>query len=71
MKNGTCPKCGCACVYHVEKRYPEPRGVIGVTLWSRVPVDDYVCGSCGFVESYLNDLGDLEQVKKRATVPQP
>lgn len=70
MKNGKCPNCGSVSVHHVEKRYPEPRGIVGVTLWSRVSVDDYVCGSCGFVETYLSDMGDLERIKKKASTRQ-
>ena len=67
MKNGKCPKCESTDVLHVEKRYPEPRGVVGVTLWSRVPVDDYVCGACGLRETYLSDLADLDKIRKNAT----
>ena len=54
-------------MHRVEKRYPEPRGIVGVTLWSSVPVDDYVCGACGFVESYVTDLKDLDRIKKKAS----
>ena len=70
MKNGKCPKCGSAKILQIAKRYPEPRGVIGVTLWSRVPVDDFICGACGFVETYLHDLEDLSKIKKKASATQ-
>ncbi len=66
MKSGKCPKCGSADVLQVPKRYPEPRGVVAVTLWSSVPVDDFICGACGFVETYLHNMKDLDQIKKRA-----
>jgi len=68
MKNGKCMKCGATDVHHVEKRYPEPRGIIGITLWSSVPVDDYICGACGFRETYLSDLADMDKIKKKASV---
>ncbi len=67
MKNGKCPKCECNDILHVSKRYPEPRGIAGVTLWSRVPVDDYVCRSCGLVETYLHDMEDLRRIREKAT----
>ena len=67
MKNGKCPKCGASSVHRVNKRYPEPRGIVGVTLWSSVSVDDYVCGACGFVESYLSDLKDMDRINKKAS----
>ena len=67
MKNGKCPKCESTDVLRVAKRYPEPRGVVGVTLWSKVPVDDYICGACGFRETYISDLADLDKIKKKAT----
>ena len=70
MKNGKCPKCGSTDVLHVEKRYPEPRGVVGVTLWSRVPVDDYVCGACGFRETYVSNLAELDKIRKKAATSQ-
>lgn len=66
MKDGKCPKCGSSDVLHVEKRYPEVRGIVGVSLWSRVTVDDFVCGNCGFVEKYLSDLADVEKIRKKA-----
>lgn len=70
MKTGKCPKCGSHDVLHVEKRYPEPRGVVGVTLWSRVPVDDYICGACGFAETYVSDLADMDKIRQKATLTQ-
>ncbi len=70
MKNRKCPKCGSADVLQVGKRYPEPRGVMGVTLWSSVAVDDFICGACGFVETYLHDMEDLGQIRKKAAQAQ-
>ena len=68
MKNGKFPKCWSTDVVHVEKRYHEPRGIVEVTLWSKVPVDDYICGACGLRETYLSDLADMEKIKKKASV---
>ena len=67
MKKGKCPKCESDDILLVSKRYPEPRGVIGVTLWSKVSVDDYVCESCGFRETYLHDMEDLGRIRKGAS----
>ena len=66
MKKGKCTKCGSKDILVVTKRYPEPRGAIGVTLWSKVTVDDYLCGECGFRETYLHDMKDIERIRKAA-----
>jgi len=70
MKNGTCPKCSQNTVY---------AGKAGITFGSsgamyihnlrRVMVlpmkeyTDYVCTSCGYFESYINDKGKLKEIE--------
>ena len=67
MKTGKCPKCGSTEIYIAAKRYPEPRGVVGVTLWSSVAVDDYICSSCGFIETYLHDMDSIQKISRSGT----
>lgn len=72
MKNtGACPKCGSrdvfvvdghAGAYGVGNNIPD-----GLTVFSCIPVDRYVCGQCGFSEEWLRQE-DIERARhaKRA-----
>ena len=68
MKNGLCPKCGTRAVY-------TQRNVLGVdgsgwkvglrlpNSWlSTSPLDVYVCGMCGYLETYVADERALAKI---------
>ncbi len=74
MKNiKICPKCGSHDLLMV-KGYCGGYGtgnniMVGMTIFSAVPVHRYVCGSCGFTEEWI-DRADIEKVRNswRTTV---
>ena len=65
MKDGRCPKCGSDAVY--TTRAVGARSTRALSLLASVPLVEYVCCSCGLVETYLYDMDDLAEVKKRGT----
>ena len=72
MKNThTCPKCGSLDIFVVDGwagGYGSGNNImIGATIFSAVPVDRYVCGSCGFSEEWIR-LSDIKKARdsKRA-----
>lgn len=70
MKKGLCPKCGSREVYSGTdisfKRGMNNSNTIplGSMNWP-APLDNYVCASCGYLESYLAREKDLEAVRKK------
>ncbi len=68
MKSGQCPKCGSEEIYsnknlwNISKRHYGPV----FSNWGRAQaLDAYVCCSCGFVEYYMSDTREVEDVKSR------
>ncbi|NER22312.1 MAG: hypothetical protein F6J86_23050 [Symploca sp. SIO1B1] len=74
MKNGQCPKCGERNVRsNTNRQFP---ALNTITLGSGscdkryAPLDTYICGSCGYVESYVSKSEDLKYIQdKWALVP--
>lgn len=72
MKNQhICPKCGSDDIFIVDGS-AETHGAgnnipNGMTIFSYIPVDRYICGNCGFVEEWLRKK-DIERARnsKRA-----
>ena len=68
MKNiNTCPKCRSGNIVRIDG-YAGPYGsgnniMTGVTVFSAVNVNRYVCCDCGYTEEWI-DREDLEKVKK-------
>ena len=63
MKSGTYPKCKSATVY--RRNFPGGyRSGLVLAFDSGVRLNDYVCGTCGYVESYLEDLSKIEKIRK-------
>lgn len=67
MKNGTCPKCNSNTVYIKRKGMSFGDGGVHVYIPSQlasrpVPVDNYLCTTCGYFESYVADKAKLEAV---------
>ena len=66
MKSGICPKCKSLAVF--RRNFPGGyRSSLAITFESNIRLEDYVCGTCGYVESYLEDLNKIEEVKKHCT----
>lgn len=63
MKSGISPKCKSATVY--KRNFPGGyRSSLVFAFDSGVRLNDYVCGTCGYVESYLEDFNKINKVKK-------
>ena len=69
MKKGKCPKCGSEGVYsgaHISpKNGPFGSNSIPVSFFSIAALDNYVCGECGYVESYVADRSKLEEIVQK------
>ena len=68
MKSGRCPKCGSTEV-HAGTRVSAKGGVygsnsipIGALGFSYAALDNYVCATCGYVESYIADEDKLRKI---------
>lgn len=69
MKNtGKCPKCGgtdLILVPGTKGAYGAGNNIqLGMTIWSAVLVNRYVCANCGYSEEWI-DQKDLEKLKER------
>ena len=69
MKNGQCPKCGERNVRcNTNRKFP---ALNTITLGSGTcdkryaPLDTYICGSCGYVESYVAKSEDLNYIQEK------
>jgi ribosomal protein S27AE len=69
MKNGQCPKCGERNVRsNTNRKFP---ALNTITLGSGTcdkryaPMDTYICGSCGYVESYVAKSEDLNYIQEK------
>lgn len=69
MKNGKCPKCGSGEVFRgtdiPAKSGPFGSNSIPVSLLSIAALNNYVCGSCGYVESYIAEAAKLQEISKK------
>lgn len=69
MKNtNKCPKCGPSDIIKVPGHagaYGSGNNImVGMTIKSAVPVDRYLCASCGYSEEWV-DLDDIDKVEKK------
>jgi len=70
MKSGKCPKCGKQTVFMKRDGIYFAGGGVYVfsTDWGAgkpvKEVDQYLCASCGYFESYIEDKAKLEKVVK-------
>ena len=67
MLDGICPKCGSSEVY-AGTRVSNKQGsyytnTIPVSFWRTATLDNYVCGQCGYVESYIANDTDLARIR--------
>jgi len=69
MKKGVCPKCNSREVYS-GTRVKNKAGMnfsntIPLTGLSTATLDNYVCGRCGYVESYIAKEKDLAKIERK------
>lgn len=68
--NKCCPKCGgtdIAVVDGYAGAYGTGNNIMtGVTIFSAIPIDRYICGVCGYTEEWIRqeDLKKLAKTKK-------
>jgi len=69
LKTGICPKCTSPEVFSgagiALKKGPFGSNAIPIGLTSITALDNYVCTSCGYVESYISDLGKLITISRK------
>lgn len=69
MKNGTCPLCGAKEIYSGAS----VKGKSGMDFSNTIPVsalhaavlDNYVCGQCGYVQSFIAKEKHLLLIKRK------
>ncbi len=66
MKSGECPKCGAEQVFHRRKNQG-PYGInrLPISFFYSAAVDSYVCGSCGYVETYVSKPKHVLKIKQK------
>jgi hypothetical protein len=65
MKNGKCTKCGASDIWKAPN-IAYQRDFRALTTFSGVKLTEYVCCSCGLVETYLADMRDVDKIKKKS-----
>jgi predicted nucleic-acid-binding Zn-ribbon protein len=64
MRSGICPKCGNATVYSGRDIAVKTSSgnMIPIDFKNHAALDNYVCVSCGYVESYISDKKALDKI---------
>jgi len=69
MKNGICPRCQGKEIFNgtgvFYKSGMQHSNTIPVSLFRAAALDNFVCGQCGYVESYIAKEKDLAAIKKK------
>lgn len=71
MKSGKCPKCGSEEVYAGDtlplwtKQGSYYANSIPISGWRYAEMDNYVCASCGYIESYIGDPRKLRLIQQK------
>ncbi len=69
MKTGTCPKCHSHEIFSgarvALKKGPFGSNSIPIGLTSIAALDNFVCGECGYVESYVSDRQKLIEIARK------
>jgi hypothetical protein len=69
LKTGICPKCKSNGVFSGAgislKKGPFGSNSIPIGLTSMAALDNYVCTDCGYVESYISDMGKLVEISQK------
>ena len=70
MKRGACPKCKSKTIY--LRQFPGGyRSALVLAYDSSIRLKDYICISCGYVESYLESLDHLGKVTQQCSKVYP
>lgn len=70
MTSGKCPKCKSNKVY--KRSFPGGyRSALVLAIDSDIRLKDYICISCGYVESYLENLDKIDKIKKQCSYVAP
>ena len=67
MRNGICPKCGHATV-HSGRDVPVKNSsgnTIPIDFKNSVALDNYVCVTCGYVESYISNPDAIKRIDEQ------
>lgn len=69
MKKGICPVCGGKEIYSgmtvKGKAGMHDSNCIPVSIFRAAALDNFVCGQCGYVQSYVAREKDLAAIKKK------
>jgi ribosomal protein S27AE len=69
MKNGICPRCGGKEIFSgntvSNKSGIHYGNCIPISLFRVAALDNFVCGQCGYVESFIAKEKDLSIIKKK------
>lgn len=66
MKSGECPKCKSNNIY-LGKFPGGYRSVLVLAFDSSIRLKDYICISCGYVESYLESMDKIDKIKQQCS----
>ncbi|MEL6406476.1 MAG: zinc ribbon domain-containing protein [Chloroflexota bacterium] len=67
MKSGRCPKCGHSTVYS-GRNVPAKGSAnnrLPIDFQNSVPLDNYVCTTCGYIERYVSDTEGLKRIREQ------
>ncbi len=68
MKNGECSKCGSKEVFRGAEHGPSgcnANEFIRVSYMTKAELIHYVCGACGYTESYIEDPKRLNKIRSQ------
>jgi hypothetical protein len=69
LKTGICPKCDSHDIFSgarvALKKGPFGSNSIPIGLTSIAALDNFVCGECGYVESYISDPQKLIEIARK------
>lgn len=70
MKKGECPKCGSKEVFRGCGHGPSgcnANEFIRISYATKAELTHYVCGTCGFTESYIEDPKSINKIRSKWT----
>ena len=65
MKLGVCSKCQSKTVFTSPKKVSTGIGALFISHFSRALLTNYVCTTCGYVESYVDDSKKLQEIENK------
>ena len=69
MKNNICPKCNSNDILRIPGQVGAHGSgnniILGMTIFSGIPVTRFVCSHCGFSEEWIDDPKNLEKLKHK------